>query len=78
MGNAMDDRGKPQEAIAHYKKAISLVPNDAFTYYNLGITLGRQQQPKEAIVNLKKARELFQAEKNKEMVEQVDRLIQKN
>jgi tetratricopeptide (TPR) repeat protein len=73
----MDDQGKPQEAIAHYKKAISLVPNDAFTYYNLGITLGREQQLEEAIVNLKKAKELFQAEDNKEMVEQVDQLIQK-
>ncbi|MBN3951679.1 MAG: tetratricopeptide repeat protein [Nostoc sp. NMS7] len=73
----MDDQGKPEEAIAHYKKAISLVPNDALTYYNLGITLGREQQPEEAIVNLKKARELFQADENKQMVEQVDQLIQK-
>jgi hypothetical protein len=43
----------------------------------LGITLGREQQLEEAIVNLKKAKELFQAEDNKEMVEQVDQLIQK-
>ncbi|PHJ80413.1 hypothetical protein VF04_37940, partial [Nostoc linckia z7] len=38
---------------------------------------GREQQTQEAIANFKKARELFQAEENNEMVEQIDGLIKK-
>ena len=73
----LDDQGKPTEAIAQYKKAISLDPKNAYAYYNLAVTLGRGQQQDDAIVALKKARELFQAQGNSKMLERVDQLFQK-
>ncbi|MDZ7958464.1 MAG: tetratricopeptide repeat protein [Aulosira sp. DedQUE10] len=77
LGNTLDNLGKPKEAIAQYKKALSLDPNSALTYYNLGVTLSRQDQRDEAVANLQKARGLFQAQKNNEMVERIERFLQK-
>jgi superkiller protein 3 len=43
----------------------------------LAVTLGREQQLDDALVALKKARELFQTQGNSKMLERVDQLFQK-
>jgi tetratricopeptide (TPR) repeat protein len=62
IANALDDQGKPKEAIELYKNAIKQLQSDpeyqnhlSSLYYNLGVTHRRQQQYKEAREALKKA-----------------------
>lgn len=60
--NALDDQGKPQEAIKIYKRAIKEFEDDSqYTeqlsslYYNLGVTLARQKQNDDSRAALKKS-----------------------
>ena len=39
MGNALKDQGKLEEAIEAYNKAISIKPNYADAYNNMGFAL---------------------------------------
>ena len=55
MGNALKDQGAPEEAIASYKKALSLNPDDAETYNNMGNALLDQGKLDEAIASYNKA-----------------------
>lgn len=65
IASALDDLGKPKEAVEIYQKAIKQLESDAEfqsnvsnLYYNLGITYFRQKQFKEAREASKKAVEL--------------------
>jgi tetratricopeptide (TPR) repeat protein len=48
MGNALNLQGKKDEAIAHFRKAIS-ISNEADAHYNLGTVLASQGKLDEAI-----------------------------
>ncbi|CCQ64165.1 TPR repeat:Sel1-like repeat:Sel1-like repeat [Crocosphaera watsonii WH 0401] len=55
MGVALRKQGKYDEAIAAYKKAIEINPNDAFAYNNMGLALDDQGKYDEAIAAHKKS-----------------------
>lgn len=62
MANAIDDVGKPDEAIKIYRDAIKMLEGEkdmlhhlSSVYYNLGVTLVRQKKYTEARAELKKA-----------------------
>ena len=57
-GNARDDEGKPDEAIAEYRTAIGLDPKDAAAHTNLGRILSDQGKLDEAVVEFSKAIQL--------------------
>ena len=54
MGISLSALGKFEEAVATYRKAISIKPDYADAYYNLGITLQEQGRFEEAEFNYKK------------------------
>ena len=49
MGNALQEQSKLEEAIVAYNKALTLKPDHADTYYNMGIAFKKQNKPEEAI-----------------------------
>ena len=55
MGNTFKDKGRLEEALEAYKKAISLKPDYAEAYSNLGTTLQDQGKLEEAIEAYNKA-----------------------
>ena len=57
-GNARDDEGKPDEAIAEYRTAIALDPKDAAAHTNLGKILNDQGKLDEAVAEFSKAIQL--------------------
>jgi protein O-mannosyl-transferase len=55
LGNALEDEGRLDEAIAHYKEAVRIDPNLADSYNNIGLALTKRGRPDEAIPNFFKA-----------------------
>ena len=55
MGNALKDNFKLEEAILAYRKALSLEPDHADAYNNMGVTLQDQGKLEKAIEAYKKA-----------------------
>ena len=58
MGIVLQDQGKLEEAIEAYNKVLSLKPDYAEAYYNMGNALKDQGKIEEAIEAIKK---LFQS-----------------
>jgi tetratricopeptide (TPR) repeat protein len=50
-GNSLDILGKPEQAIAIYKKAIAIDPGQNMFYYNMGIAYLRLEEPEQARKN---------------------------
>jgi len=55
LANALSQRGKIEEAVEHYRRAIELRPDDAYAYSNLGACYGNLGRYEEAIDVLNKA-----------------------
>jgi len=49
LGNVLTQKGKLQEAIAHYTEALEISPNYAEAHINLGVVLAEQGRLEEAI-----------------------------
>jgi protein O-mannosyl-transferase len=62
LGIALNDRGKTDEAIAHYKQAIELRPSYAEAHYNLGRLLAQKGQLDDALSHYEKALEINPAD----------------
>jgi tetratricopeptide (TPR) repeat protein len=58
LGNTLADRGQVDAAIAHYRKALEIKPDDAVAYYNLGTVLKGRGQVDAAIAHYQKALEI--------------------
>jgi tetratricopeptide (TPR) repeat protein len=58
LGNALRDKGRLDEAVAEYRKAIALDPNDTRAHSNLGWVLQCQKKWDEAIAACRRAIEL--------------------
>ena len=54
MGNALQEQGKLEEAIKAYTKAISIAPDFAEAYFNIGITHNDQGKLDDAVLLFKK------------------------
>lgn len=54
-GHLMESRGRFQEAIDAYTKALGLRPNDATIYYDRGVAFGRLKRWKEAVEDYTRA-----------------------
>jgi tetratricopeptide (TPR) repeat protein len=52
------EKGRSEEAIAGWRRALELSPNDARVHMNLGVSLTRAGQPQEAMTHYQKAVEL--------------------
>ncbi len=63
--------------MAQWREAIRVNPEFAEAYANLGVTLTRQGQRREAVEILKKARDLFKAQGKSDQAEQIDRILQR-
>ena len=55
IGLALDEKGRNNEAIYHYNKAIHIKPDYAFAYNNRGISYGELGQYQQAIKDFNKA-----------------------
>jgi tetratricopeptide (TPR) repeat protein len=58
LGLLLEDKGRTDEALAHYRKALELNPNYAESHSNLGIQLVNIGRTDEAAVHFQKAFEL--------------------
>jgi len=52
------EKGRYEEAIAGWRRALELSPNDARVHMNLGVSLTRAGQPREGLAHYRKAVEL--------------------
>ncbi len=52
LGNALDNVGKPQEAIDAYERGIARFPDHYMLHFNLGITYLREGEAEKGIVSL--------------------------
>jgi predicted O-linked N-acetylglucosamine transferase (SPINDLY family) len=55
LGNVLQDQGRLQEAVSHYREAIAIAPDTALHHNNLGCALVRLGQVAEAAASLRKA-----------------------
>jgi tetratricopeptide (TPR) repeat protein len=62
LGIALNNQGKTDEAIAHYREAIELRPSYAEAHYNLGRLLARKGQLDDAVTHYEKALEIDPAD----------------
>jgi protein O-mannosyl-transferase len=62
LGIALKDRGKTDEAIAHYRQAIELRPTYAEAHYNLGRLLAQRGDLDDAVTHYEKALEINPAD----------------
>jgi protein O-mannosyl-transferase len=62
LGIALNDRGKTDEAIAHYQQAIELRPGYAEAHYNLARLLAQKGQLDDAVTHYEKALEIDPAD----------------
>jgi tetratricopeptide (TPR) repeat protein len=58
LGLALLQSGKPDEAVAHYQKALEINPNYAEAHNNIGVVLCQKGQVDEAMVQFQKALEI--------------------
>jgi tetratricopeptide (TPR) repeat protein len=58
LASALDDAGKPDEAITEYKEAIRLDPKNASAHYNLAIVYLKKKDNTSAIAELRQAAKL--------------------
>lgn len=58
LGAFLLERGQPEEALAHFARAVELRPDDAKAQYNLGALLRETGRPDAAIAHLERAVEL--------------------
>jgi tetratricopeptide (TPR) repeat protein len=69
--------GKYPEAIKHYQHAIELDPDNPDLYYNLALAYFMSEQLLKFKVNLLKAQELYQRNKDAQGLEKVKEYINK-
>jgi DNA-binding SARP family transcriptional activator len=66
-----------QEAIAQFQEVIERAPKKADAYLRLSNALMQQNQTKEAISNLEKARDLLQKQRSTQEAEKITKLLAK-
>jgi tetratricopeptide (TPR) repeat protein len=62
LGNLSDDMGNTDQAVAWYKKALTLQPNLPQLHYNIGITYYKRGDATNAMVSLRQAARLGDAD----------------
>jgi Flp pilus assembly protein TadD len=63
-------------AIVNHRQVLELNPDDASSYYHLGLALRDRGRIKEAITNLKQALTLYQQQNQLEAVETIKSILQ--
>jgi uncharacterized protein (TIGR02466 family) len=58
LGSVLRAQGKPREAEAAFRRALSLAPRDVYALQNLGALLSAQDRPEEALPALNRAQAL--------------------
>ena len=64
LGILMADRGAPEQAIQHFRRAVELMPGLQEAHYNLGVTLAARGNLEEAIEHFRTAVELMPTNPN--------------
>jgi tetratricopeptide (TPR) repeat protein len=49
LGSIWSERGRPQEALAHYREALRIDPEDSRAHFNIGVLMEKQRQPVQAV-----------------------------
>ena len=58
LGNALWERGRPEEAIEHYQTALAIEPNYAKAHNNLGVALADRGRLDEAVARFQRSLQL--------------------
>lgn len=77
LGDSLMKQGKVAEAIAEFQEIINRAPKKAEAYLRLSNALMQEEKKDEAIINLKKAQELLQAQRQPVKAQKVEQLLQK-
>lgn len=77
LGDSLMKQGKIAEAITEFQEIINRAPKKAEAYLRLSNALMEEEKKDEAIVNLKKAQELLQAQRQPEKAKKVEQLLEK-
>ena len=73
LGNALGNQRKLEEAVAEFRTAIRLKPDDALAHYNLGVALIEQGKLAEAIAEFRKARD--NAQRGSKLAQQIEGVL---
>lgn len=77
LGDALMQQGKLESATQQFQEVIRRAPKKVDAYLRLSNILIEQKKKEEAIVTLQQARDLFQAQRQPQQAEQIQRLLEK-
>jgi tetratricopeptide (TPR) repeat protein len=77
LGDCLIQQDRVKDAIAEFQYVIQRAPKKVDAYLRLSNALIAQGNKTEAISNLEKSRDLFQAQRQPEKAQQVNQLLQK-
>ena len=77
LGDALMQQGKLESATQNFQEVIRRAPKKVDAYLRLSNILIQQKKKEEAIVTLQQARDLFQAQRQPQQAEQIQRLLEK-
>ncbi|MFQ4144546.1 tetratricopeptide repeat protein [Chlorogloeopsis sp. ULAP02] len=76
LGDSLMQQDKVEAAISEYQEVIERAPKKVDAYLRLAQAFMQQQKPQEAIAILQKASDLFQAQRQPEKAQQIQRVLQ--
>ncbi|GAB1539265.1 hypothetical protein NUACC21_19310 [Scytonema sp. NUACC21] len=77
LGDALMQQGKVEEATQQFQDVIQRAPKKVDAYFRLSNALMRQEKKEEAITVLQQARDLLQAQRQAQKVEEINRILEK-
>ncbi|MEC4815049.1 MAG: tetratricopeptide repeat protein [Scytonema sp. PMC 1069.18] len=77
LGDTLMQQSKLDEAIQQFQEVIRRAPKKVDAYLRLSNALMRQEKKQEAIATLQQARDLFQAQRQPQKVDEINRILDK-
>lgn len=75
-GNLYEKNGNHEQALKDYTQVVALRPNDEIGYVHQGLALEGLNLPQDALQKYQKAKEIAQAQGDRNEVQTIDLLIQ--
>ncbi|BAZ49225.1 TPR repeat-containing protein [Nostoc sp. NIES-4103] len=76
LGDVLNQQGKAEEARELFSEVIQRSPKNADAYLRMANILMQENQPQEAKINLQKAQELFQKQRQPEQAKKIAQLLE--